>query len=95
MDRCLSCPTQVNSELSGIDDAVLLVDVGGNKGDDLKAFRDRFPELRGRLLLQGLPEVISKLPPIGGIEKMVYDFLAPQFVQGELSFSYFLNPLSL
>lgn len=65
------------------DDNVLLVDIGGNQGHDLKIFHERFPELPGRLILQDLPEAVNKIPaPLEGIEVMPYDFFTPQLVRG-------------
>ena len=56
---------------------ILLVDVGGGLGHDLIAFRERFPELPGRLIVQDLVlDGVENLP--AGIEAMNYDFFAPQ-----------------
>lgn len=61
----------------------LLVDVGGGLGHDLVAFKRKYPNLPGRLIVQDLPIVIDDvkdLPP--GIEAMAYDFFKPQPVKG-------------
>lgn len=39
--------------------APLLVDIGGGQGEDIFAFRDKFPHLPGKLVLQDLPVVIE------------------------------------
>lgn len=64
---------------------VLYVDVGGNVGYDLQAFQKRFPDHRGRFVLQDLPENISKARDIlsgSGIECMEHDFFTPQPIKG-------------
>jgi hypothetical protein len=75
----------VEAELAGkiTANSVLLVDIGGNQGHDLTTFRERYPKLAGRLILQDLPEPIDKIsPPLEGIEVMPYDFFTPQPVKG-------------
>ena len=67
------------------DDEPLYVDVGGNVGYDLQTFKQRFPGCRGRLILQDLPENISKARDIlagTGIECMEHDFFTPQPIKG-------------
>ena len=85
--------TQV-ADLSTADQAVTLVDIGGNLGHDLKLFRERWPEIAGsgRVMLMDLPEVLKgNVDPLVGIEKIEYDFFTPQPVVGTcLSF---LSPL--
>ncbi|KAL9073789.1 MAG: hypothetical protein Q9157_004614 [Trypethelium eluteriae] len=39
---------------------VLLVDIGGGKGHDLQRFIDHFPDSKGQLVLQDMPEVIAE-----------------------------------
>lgn len=63
-------------------DAVLLVDIGGGVGHDLKAFNARFPTLRGRLVLQDLPQVIENNTDLpNAIEPLKYDMFTPQPLQ--------------
>lgn len=61
---------------------VLLVDVGGGRGKDLQAFREKFPDLPGKLVLQDLAHVseTAKLP--SGIEVQVHNFFDEQPVKG-------------
>lgn len=59
---------------------VLLVDVGGGKGQMCRAFKDRFPKLPGRVVVQDLPNIVSSSGQ--GIEAMPYDFFTPQPVKG-------------
>lgn len=68
------------------EEEVLIVDVGGGKGQALESIQKTFPELKGRLIVQDLPEVIkdtngsAHLPP--SIETMAADFFKPQPVHG-------------
>jgi hypothetical protein len=62
---------------------VLLVDVGGNQGHDLKMFQEHRGNLPGRLILQDLPEAVKKHEKqLEGIEVMAYDFFTPQPIKG-------------
>ena len=66
---------------------VLLVDVGGGRGQDLVRLAEHVPEARsaGLLILQDLPSTIEKLAALPhGIKTMPYDFFTPQPVQGRL-----------
>lgn len=65
-------------------DAVSLVDVGGNRGADILEFRNTYPDLPGRLILQDLPETIAQVDQskMNGIEVQPYDFFTPQPVKG-------------
>ena len=68
----------------GTDD-VLLIDIGGNLGHDLMTFKNGFPDVTGRLILQDLPNVIATVSPetSGAIETMGYDFFTEQPVKGQ------------
>lgn len=64
-------------------DAVLIVDVGGSHGHDILKFKERYPDLPGKLILQDLPETIDSLSgESSGIEPMAYNFYHPQSVKG-------------
>ena len=68
------------------DDAVFLVDVGGNQGHDLVRFRKRFPSVPGRVVLQDLPKVVASAAVSSvredSVEIMGYSFFDPQPVKG-------------
>lgn len=64
-------------------EAVLLVDIAGGRGHDLRDLRDRRKDKVGRLVLQDLPEVIADVDDGQGIECMVHDFFKEQPVKGE------------
>ncbi|KAF7586328.1 hypothetical protein BBP40_009056 [Aspergillus hancockii] len=71
-------------------EAVLMVDVGGGPGQELIRFREKHPDVPGRLVLQDLPltlQRIEKLPD--GIEAAECDFFSPQPVKGARA--YFLR----
>ena len=68
---------------------VLLVDVGGNQGHDLKLFQKCKDDLPGSLILQDLPEAVKKLEKkLDGIEVMAYDFFTPQSIKGSFILLY-------
>ena len=58
------------------------VDVGGGHGHQCVQLRDKYPNLRNRLVLQDLPQAVDKLPPIDGVKIMAQDFFEKQAVQG-------------
>ena len=65
-------------------DAVLVVDVAGGRGHDLEAFRRRFPDAKGRMVLQDLPSVISDINGLDSrIESMAHDMFLPQPIKGD------------
>jgi hypothetical protein len=60
----------------------LLVDVGGGLGQDLIAFREKFPNLPGKLIVQDLPVVICGIKDLpSGVEAMVHNFFKTQPVR--------------
>ena len=75
-------------ELGGLvekgSEEVLFVDVGGNRGLDILEFRQKYPELPGRLALQDLPETVErvKVEEMEGVEVMGYDFFTEQPIKG-------------
>ncbi len=74
------------------EDNVLLVDVGGGRGQDLETFTSRFPTAPGRLILQDLSRTVehAKLSP--RIEVMAYDFMKPQPIKGSVSLFSLVPP---
>lgn len=63
---------------------VLLVDVGGSFGHDLSDFRQKWPNVPGRLVLQDLPEVVISVKDMDhSIDVMGHDFFTEQPVKGE------------
>ncbi|MCJ1286004.1 hypothetical protein MMC26_005346 [Xylographa opegraphella] len=73
------------------DDAILLVDIGGGEGQDAEAFRAKFSDIRGRVILQDLPEVINNIKKLDDrVMQMAHDFFNPQPVKGANAY-YFRN----
>ncbi|KAL9043298.1 MAG: hypothetical protein Q9214_003509, partial [Letrouitia sp. 1 TL-2023] len=71
-------------------DEILLVNVVGGIGQDLKAFQGRYPDAKGRLLLQDMVKVVAQAVKDGlpdGIEAMAINLFAPQPVQGARNYS--------
>ena len=64
------------------EDSVLLVDVGGGRGQDVETFKNRFPTAPGRLILQDLSRAVDHAKPSPGIEVMAHDFMKPQPIKG-------------
>ncbi|KAL8677371.1 MAG: hypothetical protein Q9186_006190 [Xanthomendoza sp. 1 TL-2023] len=70
---------------------VVIVDVGGGRGHTLEAIKARFPDLKGRMVLQDVREVIEDAEAGGlsqGIETMVASFFEPQPVSGALTYHF-------
>ena len=71
---------------SSDDNATLLVDIGGGEGQDAEAFRAKFSDVPGRVILQDLPEVINKIGKLDHrVVRMEHDFFMPQPVKGKAS----------
>lgn len=66
--------------------AVLFVDIGGSTGSQSLKFRQRYPSLPGRVIIQDRPEVIQKaklaLDKTANIELEVYDIFTPEPIKG-------------
>ena len=70
------------AEARDSDHNVLFVDVGGALGSEILELRKRFPALKGRMILQELPQTIEHVSPNPGMEATVHDFFTPQPVTG-------------
>ncbi|RYP75811.1 hypothetical protein DL770_007328 [Monosporascus sp. CRB-9-2] len=65
------------------DGNVLLVDIAGGRGHDVQAFKNKFPDQKGRLVLEDLPVVIDDIKQLDeDIERVKYDFFTPQPIIG-------------
>ncbi|KAH8879778.1 putative O-methyltransferase [Thozetella sp. PMI_491] len=70
--------------------SIILVDVGGNVGNDLESFLAKHPDLpSGSLILQDLPEALRFANVNSKVHVMSHDFFTPQPVKG--SRAYFLH----
>ena len=74
-------------ELRTDPDAILLVDIGGGVGHDMKHFRAKHSHLPGRLVVQDLPGTIeyARGQPHEGVELCEYDMFTPQPIKGKQS----------
>lgn len=68
----------------------LFVDVGGSMGAQCVTFRQRYPNLPGRVILQDLGPVIEQvkgkpLPGFETVEAEAYDFFTPETIKGIFS----------
>ncbi|KAF3022577.1 hypothetical protein E8E14_013322 [Neopestalotiopsis sp. 37M] len=60
----------------------VFVNVGGGVGHQCAQFRETFPQVPGRVILQDMPHSIAKALPTPGVENMVHDFFQPQPIKG-------------
>lgn len=64
-------------------ESVLLVDVGGGAGEDIKKFLKKFPDAKGRVVLEDLPAVLEGVKGLDErIEMVGHDFFNEQPVKG-------------
>lgn len=86
----------VSSKFQGASPSdVLVVDIGGGVGHDLIPFKEKYPELQGKLIVEDIPAVIDDIAPgslPAGVEAMKYDFFTPQPVKGAKAY-YLSNVL--
>lgn len=69
------------------DEDVVLVDVGGGRGQVLVDVHEHLPNLKGRLVLEDLPVTFTDFEAPRGIELVQYNFFEPQPIVGECPFS--------
>lgn len=84
-------PSEFGAGLTDTD--VAFVDVGGSIGQQCEEFKNLYPNLPGRVILQDREDVICGAPDIEGVEKMVYDYATEQPIKGKSNFNA-LNPIS-
>ena len=64
--------------LTGYREGPLIVDVGGNLGEDLELFRQKHPGYDSRLILQDLPNKVANATCSTEIQRVPHDFFSPQ-----------------
>ena len=69
----------------------LLVDVGGNLGEDLDQFSSRHPGDEDKLVLQDIPSVVRGASCHSEVQRMPHDFFKPQPVKGARA--YYLHSI--
>ena len=63
---------------------ICLVDTGPGSGRDMLAFKRKFPNTTGRVILEDLPAVFNDVHYNDlGLEKIEYDVFTPQPIQGK------------
>lgn len=74
----------VEQETHGWDDASrpIYVNIGGGIGHQCAQFKEQYPNLPGRVILQDLPHSIAKAMPTPGVENMAHNFFEPQPIKG-------------
>jgi demethylsterigmatocystin 6-O-methyltransferase len=76
----------VQQELKGFtpsSNSAVLVDIGGGFGQHSVQFKEKFPNVEGRIVVQDLPSTLAHLPKRpAGIEFEEYDFFTPQPIRG-------------
>jgi demethylsterigmatocystin 6-O-methyltransferase len=72
-------------------DKAIFVDIGAGLGQACIQFKEKYPNLPGRIVLQELPPFIQTMNPIDRVELMAHNFLTPQPVQGASIHALFHN----
>jgi hypothetical protein len=84
-------PVEANlwNESRPTQDEVLLVDIGGGEGHDLLAFKARYPNHPGRLVLEDLPKIVSQISGTHhGIEVIGHDFFTAQPIKSARAYYF-------
>ncbi|KAF2963106.1 hypothetical protein GQX73_g10471 [Xylaria multiplex] len=63
-------------------DQPLYVNVGGGVGHQCAQFKEKYPNLDGRVILQDLPHSVAEALITPGVENMAYNMFEPQSVVG-------------
>ncbi|GAP82371.2 putative O-methyl transferase B [Rosellinia necatrix] len=63
-------------------DQPLYVNMGGGIGQQCAQFKDKYPGINGRIILQDLPHSVAKALPTPGVENMAHNMFEPQPVAG-------------
>ncbi|KAF2651751.1 S-adenosyl-L-methionine-dependent methyltransferase [Lophiostoma macrostomum CBS 122681] len=60
----------------------LYVNIGGGVGHQCAQFKERYPDIPGRIVLQDLSHSIANALPTPGVENIVHNFFEPQPIKG-------------
>ncbi|KAH6683931.1 S-adenosyl-L-methionine-dependent methyltransferase [Halenospora varia] len=84
----------LESKFSGSSpDETLIVDIGGGVGHDLVALKEKFPEVKGKLIVQEIPVVVQSITSLpSGITAQEHDMFTPQPIKGAKAY-YLANVL--
>ena len=75
--------TEVGSWKAGPGEAIF-VDVGGGFGHQAIGFQQKYPNLKGRIIVQDVPPVLEHVQLPEGIEKQPLNFFEGQPIKGKL-----------
>ncbi|KAJ5735535.1 O-methyltransferase B [Penicillium malachiteum] len=64
----------------------LFVDIGGGIGQQAIAFKEKYPQLEGRVIVQDITLATADAIQHPGVEAMAYDFFSPQPIKGAKSY---------
>ena len=73
---------QIATAFDGGKDGILWVDIGGGRGHEVEAIKERYPYLPGRFILQDLPDTIKQAIPVPGMETVNHNFFMEQPIEG-------------
>jgi demethylsterigmatocystin 6-O-methyltransferase len=73
---------QVVGTFEPAEDSALLVDIGGGFGKHSVAFKEKFPGVPGRVVVQDVPSTLAYAPQVEGIEFHAHDFFLQQPIRG-------------
>lgn len=70
------------SDFKAVADSVLLVDIGGGFGQHSVAFKQKFPNIGGRVVVQDVPSTLVHAPAVDGISFEAHNFFTLQPIKG-------------
>jgi demethylsterigmatocystin 6-O-methyltransferase len=78
-------PSELVENAKSDKEDALFVDMGGNIGHQCADFKAKYPEVKGRVVLQDLPYAIDMALKTEGVENTVHDIFTRQTVKGIIS----------
>ncbi|KFY63365.1 hypothetical protein V496_03994 [Pseudogymnoascus sp. VKM F-4515 (FW-2607)] len=73
---------------SATPETLIFVDVGGGNGQQCVALQKKYPDLRGRIVLQDRPPILEKAITPDSVERMPYDYLVEQPVKSARAYYF-------
>lgn len=85
----------IHERIAGIQnpDGVLVCDVGGGHGHELVKFSERFPDAKGRLVLEDLDSTFEGLSLPAEIKVISHDFFQPQPQEASGASFYYMRQI--
>lgn len=82
----------VEEKMKDLDpEQVFFVDIGGGIGTQSVALREKFPDLKNKIIVEDIPDTIAQNISNPNVEKVPQNFFEPQAITGELSHSIFFT----